>query len=193
MQTKSEQLRSEFQKAKNLISELNKVKESEKQKEFSEKVTPLFNQANAMKKSVELAIEEKYKQEAERLNAEAYKVKILLDEELVKESKNVWHPDGTIVTLWKQSRWSNEWNKTDRKGTVKIYDGSQDIPNNTPSYRSPSNGDILIFHNKKDGTMGCKFEIISYGKNLKNYMPMWLAEGETIEDNLTKKIKENAN
>lgn len=156
---------------------------------IAEKYVPLIEQANRIKEEINTSINKFYHHQLESIGKAE---KELIDEInllQIKDASNIWHPQGTIVTLYEQPRYSSIIKKTNKKGIVQIYDGTQELPC-INSYRLPNKGDVVVFHIKKDGNMGLKFDIISeYGK-LKHYFPMWLAEGESPTDNFKTRMKD---
>lgn len=154
----------------------------------AEKYLPLIEQANDVKYEIHNSINAKYKDDFTTLNEKEKELVKALDEIKLNKAASIWHTAGTIVTLYESRRYQNGYFKKDFTGTVQIYDGSQQTPDNMNRHSLPCKGDVVVFHNKKDGTMGKKFDIISsYGK-IKKWFPMWLAEGETPTDNLKTKL-----
>ncbi len=163
---------------------LNEKIRNEKKEIYEEKVKPLEDAAEKLKQEEYSKIDNFYKQELDSLCDERFALEQREEKERIDIAKNAWHPQGTILTLWKHQRWEREPSKTDIKGIVQIYDGTQQISSNL-RWRKPSIGDVLIFFLKKDGTMGSKFDEIGYKNNLKPHKAkFWLLDNETPKDNL---------
>lgn len=175
---------------RNIEKEIYNLK-GEKNKEIetleTEKYWPLIEQAKKIRANINEEVSDKYQQDFTLLYQKKTELTTAIDTLRMTEATNLWHPAGTIVTLW-ESRYGGPARKTDKTGTVAIYDGTQNTPENMNSYNLPKKGDIVVFHNKKDGTMGMKFDIIAQYGSVKQYYPMWLIEGETPTDNFRTKM-----
>jgi len=168
------------------IGLIKSQKSNELEAIIKEKVQPLFDEATRVKQEIDTQVYNKYKEQLDVLYKKLTDKSNQLAEEKIKEAANLWHPDGTIVTLWEKQRYcSGQWKQTKKKGTVKIYDGTQLIPSNTSRWNFPKKGDVLVFLNKDNGGIGLKFVVICSGE-LPYWIPMWLAEGETPTNNLHK-------
>lgn len=184
MKTK-ENLEAELDEIKAKLSKTERDKRNETAQLESEKYLPLIEQAEKTKRDIRLLMDDKYKNELHLLSEEERRLQKEIDLLKVKEANSLWYPTGTIVTLYEKTQLSLI-GRTTLTGTVQIYDGSQELPDNMSYYSYPKIGDVVVFHNKKDGAMGKRFDIISSYGRLKNWCPMWLKEGETPENNLYK-------
>jgi len=153
----------------------------------SEKYQPLVTAANCVKNDIHKEVAALYKNDIELLNSKERELEQAIQAIHLQQAQTLWYPHGTKVWKWAHPRYGWSTSKPERSketGTVQIYDGTQDLPSNTVSYRVPKKGDILVFENKKDGTMGKRFDVIAEYGVIKNYHPIWLAEGETPENNI---------
>lgn len=181
---------------RNIENEIFNLK-GEKTKEIemleTERYWPLIEQSKKVRNKINEEVSDKYQQDFTLLYQKKTELTTAIETIKINEAANLWHPAGTIVTLW-QSRYGGSPRKSDQTGIVQIYDGTQEIPANIHHYNAPKKGDVVVFHIKKDGTMGMKFDIIAEYGNIKHYYPMWLAEGETPTDNFRTKMiaKQNA-
>lgn len=200
---KKETLEAHRQLIQNKIACLNKAKKEEQEKLMNEKHAPLQKQADEMKSQIKSDIHKKYNADEVLLAMKQQEIQETIDNLIVQEMQTVWHPHGTIVTLYESKGYSyhSPILKTNTTGTVQVYDGTQPTPANMHSYSLPKKGDVCVFFNKKDGTMGTRFVIIlsKWNKDKKEFSHFankWLIEGETPEDNLAtriqKEIKEKA-
>lgn len=174
------------------ISSLEKEKEFDANQLIKEKVEPLLKQVEQIKENINSLVRDKYKDVLSQLHKEMLEVKEIVDGFNIEEADSLWYAKGTIVYLWKHSgSWFEKTiKKTDLKGVVDIYDGTQEIAS-VSSWSCPKKGDIIVRHLKKNGTVGLKFDIISDYGQLKNYFPLWLSDGDTPTDNpVTRKIDE---
>ena len=175
------------------ISSLEKEKQFEIDQLTKEKVEPLLKQVEQIKTNIDNVVYNKYKDTLSELHKEKLEVKAIVDSFKIEEANDLWYTKGTIVYLWKaKSSWSRvETKKTELKGVVDIYDGTQEMPS-TELWRLPKKGDIIVRHLKKDGSVGLRFDKISDYGQLKKYFPDWCAEGDTPTDNPVKrKIKQD--
>lgn len=162
-------------------------KESEIKKLNEEKCQPLLDKANELRWQIANDMDEKYKNDFAPLYEKQKELQDSITKCDLEIAQTLWYPHGTKVTLYETRRYQTGYNKSTITGTVQIYDGSQNTPLNMTRYSLPSKGDLCVFYNKKDGTMGTRFDIISqYGK-LKQWHPMWLIDGETPENNIKNK------
>ncbi len=192
MKNKEQLLQELHEVGKKLHSLKSAKREAIKQLE-NEKYLPLIEHAENVKRDINNSVSEIYKDELTALSESEESLNKAIDDLKIIEADNLWHPAGTKVTLWKaENGWYSKtvYEKTSTTGIVVIYDGTQEIPANMRSWSAPKKGDVVVFYNKKDGTMGLKFDVIcDYGR-LKNYFPMWLAEGETPTDNIKTRLIE---
>lgn len=191
MENNKETLETELQEIRSDVGKFKRQQEGEIKTLEAEKYLPLIEQAKNIKDEIYSTVTTKYKADFAALYEKERELEKAINVLKVQEAANIWHPQGTIVTLHKcRSGWhtSNIWSKTDKTGTVQIYDGTQELPGNMRSWSLPKKGDVVVFHNKKDGSMGLKFDMISEYGRLRNWFPMWLAEGETPTDNLKTKL-----
>lgn len=183
----------ELQELHNVIYDLKSAQKTEIRHLEIEKYLPLIEQADKIKQEIYTTVTNKYKPDLAELNQRAIELEDSIDALKVEEATNLWHPVGTIVTLWQRANYSNTVKKTDKTGTVVIYDGRQSTPQNMYSGSLPRKGDVVVFHNRKDGTVGLKFDIIARNGIVNSYYPMWLTKEETPTDNFKTKMKEKEN
>lgn len=186
-------LKSQLHEVRNEIWELESKKKDEINALEDEKVAPLLDEARKVRIEIANSIYKKYETDCELLKQKQIELQSAVDALNVQDAANLWHPAGTIVTLWETGGWSSTWRKGDKTGTVQVYDGTQEVASNVNSYNRPRKGDVVVFHNKKDGTMGLKFDIIASNGRLNNYFPNWLIEGETPTNNLRTKLRDKEN
>lgn len=174
------------------IKSLEKEKTFEVEQLMKEKVHPLTEQIKQITDNIILTTDFRYKDVLSQLEIEEAEIKTIVDKFNIEEAKELWYPEGTIVSLWKQkgSFFRKEAIRTESKGVVEIYDGTQKM-SSTPAWKMPSKGDILVRHIKKNGALGLKFDQISEYGEIKKFIPYWFSEDETIHDNLLKRRKEN--
>ena len=184
METTKKELISSLKEIREEIKSFRQEIQSEIKKLETERYWPLVHEANRIKKEITECSNAKYKYDLDILFAKEKEINKAIDTIAIQEANNIWHPPGTIVTLWECRKYDRSFIKTDKTGTVAIYDGTQDMPENMQSYSLPKKGDVVVFHNKKDGTIGKRFDIISKHGQLLNYFPKWLADGETPTDNI---------
>jgi hypothetical protein len=155
-----------------------------------EKYEPIIEQAKEMKNKIYNDTHEKYKQELSVMYKELKDVRAIVNNYKIQDAKGIWYDEGTIVYLWKRK--SSSWvyssrqfpiEKTEKTGTVVIYDGSQTLAK-VPSYSMPKIGDIIVIENTKCGKIGLKFEVISTLGSMNNYTKHWYCEGESPTDNI---------
>ena len=176
------------------ICSMEQAKTLETQRLINEKVEPLLDKAKRLKYEIENSLYNEYKDILSELNKERTDIKAIIDSFKIKEANDLWYAKGTIVTLWEKSnqyRSRGNFEKTNSKGMVDIYDGSQDFGGNISSWKFPKNGDIIVRHLKKDGSIGLRFDQISEYGTLKNYFPNWCADNDTPTDNPVTRKEEN--
>jgi hypothetical protein len=83
---------------------------------------------------------------------------------------------------------------TNKRGVVTVYDGTQEIKD-VSRHSRPKKGDIIVIHNKKDGSLGLNFDKISSYGHIVRFHPRWYAEGDTPTNNIEtrKEAEENSN
>ena len=184
-----------LEKIQSAIDSLVEEKRLEVEQLTKEKVEPLLAQVEQIKISIDNLTHNKYKDRLSELNQEKVKVKKVVDEFKIKDANSLWYPKGTIVYLWEYTRTypKHTWVKTQLKGIVDVYDGTQDL-GSIPSWKFPKKGDLIVRHIKKDGSVGLKFDQISEYGALKGYFPTWCAEEDSAFDNpVTRKEKQDEN
>lgn len=151
---------------------------------INEQVKPLIEAANKLEQSIRKDITEKHKGNIDALYNAFLSSRELLNQQLVSDAASIWYSPGTMVWYWCKERHGNEIKKTDIKGIVEVYDGTQDVPNNYSRWNRPEIGNIIIRTLKKDGTPGIKFENISkYNRLTENSSTVWCAENDTPKTN----------
>lgn len=175
------------------ISSLEKEKQFEIDQLTKEKVEPLLKQVEQIRANIDSVVYNKYKDTISQLHEEKLEVKEIVDNFKIEEADSLWYAKGTVVYLWK---YENNWaydrtrKKTELKGIVDIYDGTQEMPS-MERWIFPKKGDIIVRHLKKNGTIGLRFDLISDYGTLKNYFPDWCADGDTPTNNpVTRKRKQ---
>jgi hypothetical protein len=177
-----------FKEIEQKIVQTEKLRTQEIQLLEKEKYQPIIEQAKEMKDKIHSDTYEKYKQELSVMYKELKDVKEVVNKYKIQDANNIWYPQGTLVFLWKRKN-SHSWfnnnpiEKTEQSGVVTIYDGTQKIAS-VSSYRMPKIGDVIVLLNKKDGTVGLKFEVISTYGSMNNYTKSWYCEGESPTDNI---------
>jgi hypothetical protein len=175
------------------ISSLEKEKQFEIDQLTKEKVEPLLKQVEQIRANIDSVVYNKYKDTLSQLHKEKLEVKAITDSFEIEEANSLWYAKGTIVYLWKSGNYwvRNEKKKTELKGVVDIYDGTQDL-GSISGFRLPKKGNLIVRHLKKNGTIGLKFDLISNYGQLKNYFPSWCADGDTPTNNpVTRKRKQD--
>jgi len=174
------------------ISSLEEEKKFDIDQLTKERVEPLLKQVEQIRADIDSIVHNKYKDILSQLHKEKIKVKEIVDSFKIEEADSLWYAKGTIVYLWKaESYWSRaEKKRTELKGVVDIYDGTQEMPS-MERWRFPKKGDIIVRHIKKNGSVGLRFDLISEYGELKGYFPDWCADGDTPNDNpVTRKYKD---
>ena len=184
-----DELQAEYNKISSQAHDLREQAKAEIKQQEAEKVQPLLEEVARVKDEIAKATHQKYDAKLTALVKKGNEFSRQLDLIKIQEAQNLWYPPGTKVYLWQRERthiWSGcELVKTDKTGVVTVYDGTQVLAK-VNSYSMPKQGDIIVMHHKRDGSIGLKFDIISI--NWKS--SQWLAEGETPQDNiLTRKEK----
>lgn len=176
-----------LQEIKQKIFQIESFRHKEIIEENERRYLPLIEQAKQLKIQIELDVFAKYKGEIDALNQELENIKPIVNQYTIQDAKDLWYKEGTIVWLWERegSMWSSNRTikKTNKNGTVVIYDGTQNLAN-VPSYSMPSIGDVIVIINKKDGTLGLKFETITKYGEVKNYTSHWYCDGDTPTNNI---------
>lgn len=188
-------MKSELQLESYNIREQIRIVEAKRKEEINsleaEKYLPLIETAEKIKRGIRNDAFEKYRQELQELREKEASISKSLEAINIEESKVLWHPSGTIVSLWEYiGRFNSNLVKTEKTGTVQVYDGSQEIAENLPDYKTPKKGDIVVFHSRKDGSMGKKLDVIFSSGKVRGYIPTWLTESETPENNLLNEKEE---
>lgn len=189
-----EQAQSEVDKIQSLIYKAEKVKEDEIKSLKAEKCAPLIEQARKLENEIQVAMYEKHNTKLSSLRADLLEKKKVVNALQIQDSNTLWYPHGTKVWLWedKASRYSSnvDYQKTNKTGVVIIYDGTQDL-SSLSKYDYPKIGDIVVIENKKDGSLGLKYERISeYGK-LKSWTRKWYSENDTHANNILTRKENN--
>ena len=177
------------------IISLNKEKAFEIEDLMKQRIYPLLEQINQITEDIKHTADCKYIDVLTQLDIEKVEIENVVDKFKIEEANELWYPEGTVVNLWKKagSIFRKEVMKSDSKGIVEIYDGTQEMPS-IPSWKLPKKGDIIVRHIKKNGMLGLKFDHISDYGILKPYFPYWFSEEDTPNDNLViRKLKNEEN
>lgn len=169
--------------AQRKIYRLQEDKKTEVASEMKLRHKPVIEQANAIENEIAKTAHEKFAPLLAPLEKEMQELEAKIRDMDIEKAKTLWYEHGSIVELWENPRYGNGMNKTGKKGTVIIYDGTQELKSGITSYSRPKIGDICVFHNKNNGEMGVRFDIIfEYGKE-KSWHPKWFIDGETPTQN----------
>lgn len=184
MNTHKEQIESLLHEVNTIISNHNEIKRLDLENQLEEKYEPLIRQANEIKQEIELEINKKYMDELNVMYKRRLELNNQLDNIKIEEAKKFWYPEGSIVYLWEYSGgWNSKLTKTSQTGTVTIYDGTQELSDTVHRANKPKKGDIIVLYNKKDGSIGKKFDkITSYGTFCHSIN--WFSEEHTPQNNL---------
>jgi hypothetical protein len=157
----------------------NKIRD-EKDKRIEKEYEPLIIQAEAVRRKITQELHDKYRDELSALknvNSIWHHKQNQLN---IAEAEQRWLPSGTIVDIYERSyRGTQPWKKTGI-GMVQVYDGTQTTLHQ-PKYTRLNAGDIIVIKYRKDGTLGVMYDLVFKGGTFQG--GMWLAEGETLEDN----------
>jgi hypothetical protein len=182
----------EFKEIEYMIKSLEKERAYEIEELMKQKIYPLLEQIKQITEDVKDSVDKKYNDLLLDYKIQKTEIETILDDFKIEEANELWYAKGTVVTLWKSggSIFRKEVKRTDLKGVVEIYDGTQQMPS-IPEWKLPKKGDILVRHIKKDGTLGLKFDQISEYGEIKRFIPYWFSEDDTFNDNLIKRRYEN--
>ncbi len=183
MSNKKSLLENELSEVNNSLAKLENKKITLIQERKEIEYFPIIRMANDIMKRISSEVDKLYENDFNFHNNERHRIISELNKIKISMAKDLWHPVGTKVYLHGKRRYSNTYFKTDKTGTVQIFDGSQQLSDKIKWY-TPNIGDVVVFHNKKDGSMGKEFTIMTDNGKLKQYAEMWLTESETPECNL---------
>ena|ERR1035437_7103575 len=160
----------------------------------TEKCKPLLDEVERLKIEIESSVRDKHKETLSILYKKRKDSEISLNILKVEAAKDLWYPNGTKVWLWEDTSGrrssASKWEKTNKTGVVVIYDGTQKLGGLKTDSNYMHHGDILVFPHKKDGTIGLKYDKISYYGSIKNWRISWFSETDTYTDNIeTRKAK----
>ncbi len=181
---KTNELIQKVWKLKSELRDLQDQKKEEYEAGINSQCAPLLKQIQTIKDNLYSMLTVKYEKRIEELLNIITVAENERDELLIQQAAIKWYSPGTKVYNWDYPPYSRNspLRKTDQSGIVVIYDGTQ--PLSEVRRYSPDKGDLLVIYNKKDGTQGLKYEIISsYRGELKYNAKYWCAESDTPETN----------
>jgi hypothetical protein len=184
MNTNKKEVENLLYEVNQIISNQNQIKQLDLEAQLEEKYEPLIKQANDIKTEIEIQIHSKYQNELSAILKRKSELNQMLDILKIEEAKTFWYPEGSVVYLWEHSGgWNSKLEKTSQTGTVTIYDGTQELSDTVHRANKPKKGDIIVLYNKKDGSIGKKFDkITEYGSFC--HSVRWFSEEHTPQNNL---------